>query len=421
MERRHPERILNARHPEDIAHFIACTLGSAILIVVHRLPGMIRAFQQLEDRAVAPRDNHVTIKCCWFGSVLRLLAAPLLLTACQQETSMKAPEARPVRTMTVEKKEIGELVTLTGHIQAENEATLAFRIPGRMIERRAGVGDRVEPAQVLAKLDPQNELNRLRSAQARLIAAQGRLREARNNFAREQSLLAKKYTTKALFDQAQTAVQTTQSDVDDAQAQLRIAQDQLSYTELKADDAGTIIARGAETGEVVQAGQMIFRLARERGWDAVFDVPAQLLRSTPRDPKITVALIDDPSAIATGRVRQIDPQADPLTRTFRVRVTIIDPPAAMRLGATVVGRMQLNPSRAISIPATALTEFDRQPSVWIVDPSTLTVSMRKIDVVRFDPGTVVISQGLDDGEIVVTAGVQALHPGQKVRLLGAPS
>lgn len=166
---------------------------------------------------------------------------------------------------------------------------------------------------------------------------------------------------------------------------------------------------------------MIFRLARERGWDAVFDVPAQLLRSTPRDPKITVALIDDPSAIATGRVRQIDPQADPLTRTFRVRVTIIDPPAAMRLGATVVGRMQLNPSRAISIPATALTEFDRQPSVWIVDPSTLTVSMRKIDVVRFDPGTVVISQGLDDGEIVVTAGVQALHPGQKVRLLGAPS
>lgn len=92
----------------------------------------------------------------------------------------------------------------------------------------------------------------------------------------------------------------------------------------------------------------------------------------------------------------------------------------MRLGATVVGRMQLNPSRAISIPASALTEFDRQPSVWIVDPASLTVSMRKVEVLRFDPGTVVVSGGLDPSDIVVAAGVQALHPGQKVRLLESP-
>jgi RND family efflux transporter MFP subunit len=270
---------------------------------------------------------------------------------------------------------------------------------------------------LLAKLDPQDELNGLRSAQARLVAAQGRLREARNNFAREQSLLARKYTTKVLFDQAQTAVQTTQSEVEDAKARLQIAKDRVSYTELKADAASTVIARGAETGEVVQAGQMIFRVAREKGWDAVFDVPAQVLRSAPHDPTIIVALTDDPAVTATGRVRQVDPEADPITRTFRVRVSLSNPPAAMRLGATVVGRMQLNPSRAISIPASALTEFDRQQSVWIVDPARLTVSKRKVEVFRFDPGRVVLSGGLDPSDIVVTAGVQALHPGQKVRLL----
>ncbi len=206
-------------------------------------------------------------------------------------------------------------------------------------------------------------------------------------------------------------------EVEDVKARLQRAEDRVSYTG-QGFAAGTIIAhRGAETGEVVQAGQMIFRVAREKGWDAVFDVPALVLRSAPHDPTIIVALTDDPAVTANGRVRQVDPEADPITRTFRVRVSLNNPPAAMRLGATVVGRMQLNSSRAISIPASALTEFDRQPSVWIVDPASLTVSVRKVEVIQFDPGMVVLSGGLDPSDIVVTAGVQALHPGQKVRLL----
>jgi len=169
----------------------------------------------------------------------------------------------------------------------------------------------------------------------------------------------------------------------------------------------------------VQPGQMVFQVARQDGRDAVFDVPAQVIRSAPPEPRITVSLTDDPAVTATGRVRQVDPQADPITRTFRVRVGLIDPPAAMFLGATVKGRMQLEAAPSISIPASALTRVNGQPAVWLVDPKTLTVSLHNVAVERFDPGTVVISQGLDGGEIVVTAGVQALHPGQKVRLLGA--
>ena len=173
--------------------------------------------------------------------------------------------------------------------------------------------------------------NSLRSAQARLTAAQGRLREARNAFARESALLPRRYTTQTNFDQAQTAVQTAESDIEDATARLKIAQDNLSYTELKPDTPGTIVARSAEAGEVVQAGQVIFRLARTGGWDAVFDVPARLLRAAPRDARVDLALTDDPKVTAIGRVRQVDPQADPATRSFRVRVTILSPPSAMRL------------------------------------------------------------------------------------------
>jgi RND family efflux transporter MFP subunit len=352
---------------------------------------------------------------------LVLTAAAVALVSCKPDTKVEAPEIRPVRTVTAAKGEAGETVVLTGHVQAEDEPAFAFRIAGRMIERPVNVGDRVEAGQVLAKLDPENELNELRSAESTLAAAQGQLTYGRGDFERQRQLLANGHTPRARFDQSQNALQSAQSQVDDAEARLRIARDRVSWTTLEADAPGTVTARGAEPGEVVQAGQMILRLARQGGRDAVFDVPAQLLRSAPSDSEITLRLTDDPSVMATGRVREIAPQADPVTRTFEVKVGLSDPPEAMRLGATVSGSLKLGSEPVISIPASALTELNRQPALWIVDPKNLTVSMRNVELLRHDPGTVVIAQGLDSGDIVVTAGIQALHPGQKIRLLGSSS
>jgi RND family efflux transporter MFP subunit len=166
---------------------------------------------------------------------------------------------------------------------------------------------------------------------------------------------------------------------------------------------------------------MIVRLARHGGRDAIFDVPAQVLRSAPTDRALDVHLADDSSVTATGRVREVSPQADPVTRTFQVKVGLTDPPENMRLGSTVIGTLQTDAVPMIEIPSSALTEFNGHPAVWIVDPKELTVEIRNVDVLRFDPATVTISQGLDTGDVVVTAGVQALHPGQKVRLLGLDS
>ena len=352
---------------------------------------------------------------------LVLTAAGVVLASCKPDSKVETPEIRPVRTVTAAKGEAGETVVLTGHVQAENEPAFAFRIAGRMIERPINVGDRVEAGQVLAKLDPENELNALRSAESALAAARGQLTYARGDFDRQRQLLANGHTPRARFDQSQNALQSAQSQVDNTEAQLRIARDHVGWTTLEADAPGTVTARGAEPGEVVQAGQMIVRLARQGGRDAVFDVPAQLLRSAPSEAEITVRLTDDPSVTAAGRVREIAPQADPVTRTFEVKVGLSDPPGAMRLGATVTGSVKLESEPIISIPASALTELNRQPAVWIVDPKNLTVSMRNVELLRHDPGTVVIAQGLDTGDIVVTAGIQALHPGQKVRLLGSSS
>ncbi|MBW7961385.1 efflux RND transporter periplasmic adaptor subunit [Bradyrhizobium sp. BR 10261] len=354
-----------------------------------------------------------------FAPILMAAASALILAACGRDTETKESPPRPVRTTTIEKRESLEPLTFTGRVEAEDEVSVAFRISGRLLANDIKLGDRVEAGQLLAQLEPQNELNTLRQAKAALSAAQGQLTQARNHYERQETLLAQGWTTRANFEAATQARQTAQSQVEAAEAQLNSAHDLVSFTELRADAAGKIIATGPPAGEVVQAGQMIARIARQDGRDAVFDIPAQMVRSAPAGVQVTVSLTDDPSITAKGRIRQIAAQADAVTRTFEVKVGLSDPPAAMRLGATVNGRVEISSGPTIEIPATALTRINHQPAVWIVDPSTNLVTARNVEILRFDQAQVTVSQGLDAGEIIVTAGVQALHPGQKVRVLGS--
>jgi RND family efflux transporter MFP subunit len=353
-------------------------------------------------------------------SKLSIVAAALIATTvagCDNK-ALPTADARPVRTITVEHEADGETVSLTGHIRAKHQVVAAFRLDGRMIERPVNVGDVVKAGQIVARLDPHNQQNSLRSAQADLASAEALLKQARLAFGRQQKLLADGWTTRAKFDEAEQALVTAQAQVDSTQAHLRIAQDQLSYTDLVADAPGAVTAVGTEPGEVVRAGQMVVQLAREGGRDAVFDVPEELIRTGPRDPLVEIALTDDPQVKATGRVREVSPQADSATRTFQVKVGIIDPPEAMRLGSTVTGSIKFSAPPGLEVPASVLTQTNGRPAVWVVDPQSLTVSLRNVEVLRYDPVTVIVSQGLETGEIVVTAGVQTLRPGQKVALLG---
>jgi RND family efflux transporter MFP subunit len=351
----------------------------------------------------------------------RILAAALIaatLAGCGK-TVPPAAQARPVRTVTVERSAEGETVSLTGQVQAKDHVSLAFRLDGRMIARPVHVGDVVTAGQVVARLDPQIQQNTLRSAEANLSSAEARLTEARLTFERHKKLLKSGATSRAQYDEAQQTMLSDQGQVDSARAQVRIAQEQLSYTVLSADAPGQVTAVGAEPGEVVRAGQMIVELARQGGRDAVFDVPEQLVRTGPRDPVVEVTLTGDPKVKATGRVREVAPQANPATRTFEFKIGLIDPPEAMHLGSTVTGRIRLAPPPGVEVPASALTEASGQPAVWVVDPHDQTVSLRSVKVLRYDATSVVISEGLERGDVVVTAGVHVLRPGQKVRLLDA--
>jgi RND family efflux transporter MFP subunit len=345
------------------------------------------------------------------GSALTLLAA------CQPTEEAVTPEIRPVRVVTVESRGAGDTVALTGRVQAESEVNLAFRIDGRMISRAVNVGDTVKAGQEIARLNPENEENGLRAAEATLQGARGQLIEARANEQRNRSLLAQNFISQAAFDRITQVATSAQAQVDAAQAQLEISRNRLGYTRLLADAGGVVTAVGAEPGEVVQGGRMVVQVARKDGRDAVFDVSARLKDIAPANPEITVTLATDPAVTAKGRVREVSPRADPVTGTFAVRVGLIDPPTTMRLGTTVTGHMQVGAPQGIELPASALVRAEGRSAVWVVDPQAMTVSLRNIEVQASDPERVRVASGLNPGEIVVAAGVQALRPAQKVRLL----
>ena len=342
------------------------------------------------------------------------------LTGCQRDAgdAEAPPPIRPVRVVTVDKLPGGETVTLTGTIQAKEDVSLSFRTGGQLIERLVNVGDTVEAGQVVARLDSEIEAQAVLAARANLAGARAQLADARSTVERYEPMVARGFVARQQFDRAVESRNAAQAQVDALQAQLNAAENQLGFTTLVADGPGVVTARGAEPGEVVRAGQMIVQLAREGGRDAVFDVPSRVLESADPDDYVVVALSTDPTVTAKGRVREVAPQADPVTRTFPVRVGLAAPPPSMRLGSTVTGTVQLGGTPGIALPSSALTSAQGNPAVWVLDPRDNRVALRNVEVIRYELDRVVVGGGLSPGEIVVTAGVQVLRPGQQVRLLG---
>jgi len=349
---------------------------------------------------------------------LPIVLAVTTLGACKKKEAL-APVVRPVRSVVVQKREVGDPAVGTGHLRARDEVNLAFRIGGRIIERKLGVGDRVEAGQLVAVLDSEVERNTRNSAQADVAAAQATLDQSAAFERRQKNLLSEKVISPNEYDTALRSLKTAQAQLDAAQARLKSAEEQLGYTELKSDAAGVITEKGAEVGEVVPAGKMVLKVAQQSGRDEVFDVPGQALRDgLALGEQVEVWLADHPEIKVMGQVRQISPEADPVTRNYQVKVGLTDPPAGMFLGATVVGRVKLKTDSLIEIPSSALTMIEDKPAVWVVDAKDQRVQRRKIAIGRHAPDSVIVTDGLNSGDRVVTAGVQQLHEGQTVKLLG---
>jgi RND family efflux transporter MFP subunit len=340
----------------------------------------------------------------------------LSLAACEQ--NIESDVVRPVRSLVIEPRLSSDLIALTGQLHARDETKLAFRLSGKLIQSSVSVGDTVKAGQVLAQLDAATERHARNAAQADHAAALALLDQATAAEQRFGSLFEEKAVSQAEYEEAVRQLKAARAQVNATQAKLSSAEIQLGFAELKADAAGVITVKGAELGEVVQAGQMVFSLAHQEGRDAVFDMPAQIIRDgmLPRQ-EIDVWLADNPSIKTVGYVREISPQANPSTRTYPVKVSLNSIPPGMFLGSTIVGRVKLRAGTQMEIPSSALMMRETRPAVWVIDPSTRTVQKREVEVTGYHQNAVVIASGLASGERIVTAGAHSLHQGQQVTVL----
>lgn len=353
------------------------------------------------------------------GSQRLLLAGSVLviavgLTGCQQQAARVQNSPRPVQVETATMADYAPTVRLTGEIRAQFENDLAFRIDGRVAQRMVDVGDHVSANQRLARLDPQQQEASVAAADAAVLAAEAALREASRTYERQKALLAKGFTTIREHDQAEETYLKASASLDDAKAQLGTAREHLSDTVLRAGVSGIITARKVETGQVVQSAQAVFTIAQDGPRDAVFNVNESIFAEEPGDRAIKLTLVSDPAVKAKGFVREVSPIIDTSNGTILVKVAIEHPPAGMTLGAAVIGEGRYRSRNLVVIPWSAVSSANRQAAVWTVDPQTKRLSLRPIAIESYEREKVVVREGLQPGDIVVTGGAQFVWPGQPV-------
>ncbi|MCG6856442.1 MAG: efflux RND transporter periplasmic adaptor subunit [Salaquimonas sp.] len=348
---------------------------------------------------------------------LAAVGLALILAGCNEEKAPQKAEIRPVRTTIVELKPIENDNSAVGEVAPRYESDLGFRVSGKLISRPVDVGDTVKKGDLLAKLEEQDFSNRLRSAKADVDSAEAVLTEAKNAEERQKQLLTNGTTTRANYDAAFKNLNAAQAQLEAAKANYQLASDQLEYTELKADFDGIVTGVGAENGQIVSAGQMVVKLARPEVKEAIFSIPEAAFVNLPKDlPEVVISLLSDTKISTTGTIREVSPVADPATRTYKAKVTLNDPPPQMRFGSSVVGHLRSRSEPVIVLPGSALFDEEGKPAVWRFDAASGTVSLVPVTVDRYETDRVILSSGLEKGDIVVTAGVNRLREGQHVRL-----
>ena len=330
------------------------------------------------------------------------------------------PVADPVRPVLLTQVVAGsgaETAVFAGEVKPRYESDLAFRIGGKIVARAVDAGARVRKGQELARLDPADVALQAESAQAQVAAAQVDAEFARAEFDRYENLLKQKFISASALDAKRNAMKASQARLEQAQANLAVTQNQAAYARLVAPADGVITAVTAEAGQVVAAGQVVMRHARESEREVVIAVPEARVDELKEAEKITVVLVADPGTSLRGQVREVSPAVDPVTRTFTVRISVIDPTPTMQWGMTAnVLLADQDTGTASLLPSTSLYQTsDGRPAIWVYDPAGGRVSLRPVVIAQYREDGVVIAAGLAAGEWVVATGANKLHEGQQVR------
>ncbi|MDI6428116.1 efflux RND transporter periplasmic adaptor subunit [Cronobacter dublinensis] len=355
--------------------------------------------------------RHFSFLSLW--PVVALAVTLPLLTGCGDDRSDPPAPPRPVRYLVITPDASAPASVRTGDIRAHDETTLSFRTDGRITRRLVDIGAAVRAGQLLATLERATGENQAASAQADRQSAQAAERVAALNLKRMQALMPSGAIARSQLDSARADWQSAVARLKSSEAALRNAEENLSWTQLVAPAGGVITNVNASAGQVVSAGQSVFTLATSDARDVVFDVSDPQLFADQAHTVFPVALLTSPAITATARLRDISPQADPQTRTWRVRLMLQSPPAAMALGASVMVSLPQTREKGVRVPAAALTRLNGRPVVFIID-ARQQAQPRPVTIAAYTATDVLLTGGVSPGDRVITAGVSKLRPGEKV-------
>lgn len=361
------------------------------------------------------------------------------LAACSRKAPPEPPP-RPVVAMAAKTADQTPIASLPAQIEARYATPLSFRVAGKIIDRSVRLGDAVKAGQVVARLDPADLSKNAASARAQLDAAQHQLDYATQTVTRDRAQAKESLIAPAQLEQSENAYASALAQRNQATQQAALAGDQLSYGSLKADRDGVITAEQADTGQNVSAGQPVYQLAWTGDVDVIADVPEVALGAFRIGQMATVSLPAVPGKTWQAKVREVAPAADPQSRTYRAKLSLLSPGPDVKLGMTAnVAFAQPLPGTiavptaasapvaaapasavaagpAITLPSTALFHDGNQPAVWVVKQDD-TLVLRRVKVARYGERTVTVAGGIQPGERIVWQGVHTVTAGEKVRVI----
>ncbi len=330
------------------------------------------------------------------------------------------PVIRPARVAEISYKTQGQTLLLAGTVVPRIESTLGFRVSGKITQRSVDVGAVVKPGDVIAALDPSDYQLAVDNARAALASAEADHVRAKADHERYLNLRGSMAFVPQTLDQRQSLASTALARVDQAKSQLASAENNLAYTVLRADAAGVVTAVQAEVGQVLSQGQGVIRLARTDELEILVGVPEHRLKAVREAQGASFELWSDPGRRHAAKLRELSPSADPVTRTYAARFSVLEPPQFIGLGMTAtLGFERPDRTPVAEVPLSAIFQRGTQPAVWVVDRDTGTVELRPVAIARWRDDTAAILSGVKEGELIATAGVHKLETGQKVKPLQA--
>jgi RND family efflux transporter MFP subunit len=321
----------------------------------------------------------------------------------------------PVRTATVDTRDLAETLSLTGTLDPRSEVTVVPEVSARLQQVLKNEGDRVARDQLLAVLDDTDFRLAHDRAKAYLDVAEANRAHARAEKDRADSLLKTGGITDKDHLAAEVAVQVADASAAQARSELAIADRQLGRSRITAPLAGRITKRQADAGSMVQAGTPIYSIVD----DSVFEFRSSVASADFGKLKVgeTVTITVDalPGFMTTGEVNRIAPQVDPRNRSFEVIIRVPGRPQLVSgLFARAVVKVREVP-KSLVVPPSALVRDGVDPTralTYVVvngkaERRDVTVGVEVADAVQ-------VTSGLKAGEVVVIDPPSALGPGTEV-------